>query len=164
LIDNLKLNNKYEEKDIEKIFQEFDPNKTGEVYFNDFIKLILEKSQDSKESTYANFYLSAINFFLTPSERITETIKKAIREIAAFNSESTTIKELEWVINTLSENDLFDFRLKDEYIAKAEYENNEILKFLSEYSHDGIKRQKLDDLDFINTISKKKKKKHDCII
>jgi hypothetical protein len=162
LIDNLKLNDKYETKDIENIFNEFDTKKTGEVHFNDFIKSILEKSQDSQETKYSSFYLSAINFFLTPSERITETIKKAMKEIVSYNKSSSIVKELDWVIHTLSEKDLFDFRLKDEYISDTEFENNDILKFLSEYSHEGFNRQKLDDLKLCNTISLKKQKLKDC--
>jgi hypothetical protein len=158
----LKLKDKYEKNDIEEIFHEFDTNNTGEVYFNDFIKTILEKSQNSKDAKFSAFYLSAINFFLTPSERITETIKRAIKELNSYNSDSKIVRELEWVIQTLSEKDLFDFRLKEEYVG--EFENNEILKFLSEFSQDGIKRQGVDDLEQCNTISLKKKKIQDCKI
>jgi hypothetical protein len=162
LVNNLKLKDKYEKKDIDDIFSEFDHENTGEVNFNDFIKTILDKTQNSKETKFSAFYLSAINFFLTPSERISETIKRAIKELNFYNPESKIIKELQWVIRTLSEKDLFDFRLKDEFVSPGNYKDNEILKFLSEYSHDGIKRQKIDDLELLNEISLKKKKIQDC--
>lgn len=107
--------------------------------------------------------MAAINFYLTPSEQIIETIKKAIGKLVHYQEEGKTIKELEWVINTLSEKDLFDFRLKDELIEANDLEETEILKFLSEYSNDVFKRQKNQDLESINTIIMKRKIK-DCKI
>jgi hypothetical protein len=89
-------------------------------------------------------------------------VKRAIKELSGYNPESQIIKELQWVIQTLSEKDLFDFRLKEEYVSHQDYENNDILKLLSEYSHDGVKRKKIDDLELCNEISMKKKKIQDC--
>ncbi len=47
------------------------------------------------------------------------------------------VKELEWVLQILSEKDLFDF---DEYINKDD-DQNEFMNFLCEYSQNNSKRQ-----------------------
>jgi hypothetical protein len=82
--------------------------------------------------------------------------------LTSYNPEAQIIKELQWVIQTLSEKDLFDFRLKAEYVSPQEFMNNDIVKLLSEYSQDGVKRKKIDDLELCNEISLKKKKLQDC--
>lgn len=150
MIEILQLKNKYSEVDSTEIFYELDKNAKGELNFNMFIQALIEKSRKTNER-FSDFYLSAINFFLTPSEQIVETIKKAISKLTKHNEEKRLVKELEWVINTLSEKDLFDFRLKNEYIESLDYlEDYDYLKFLSEYSNDKFKREKNRDLELIS--------------
>lgn len=156
MIDNLKLTEKYDTNDIQNIYNELDVKKEGEVIFHDFIKGLIEKSKE--DGKYSDFYLSAMNFYFTPSERIIETMKKAINQLEKYSEDKRLLKELNWVIRTLSERDLFDLRLKKEYSE----ENNEILNFLSEYSKDKFNRQNYFDLELINTLQIKKKKLRDC--
>lgn len=162
MISHLKLESKYDEKDVNHIFTEIDSNSEGEIQFNDFIQFLVEKSQKEHSGKYLDFYLTAINFFLTPSEQIIETLKKAINKLDLYEGESKIVKELKWVIRTLSEKDIFDFRLKNQYIDTEELEKTDFLKFLSEYSTDQFKRQKCQDLESVNTLNLKKKKLKDC--
>jgi hypothetical protein len=148
MIDILQIKNKYNDNDTGEIFKELDQDSKGELQFNLFIQALVEKSKQNER--FADFYLSAINFFLTPSEQIVETIKKAISRLTIYKEETKLIKELEWVIHTLSEKDLFDFRIKDEYFDKEKLEDCDYLKFLSEYSSDKLKREKDRDLELIN--------------
>jgi hypothetical protein len=162
MISHLKLESKYDEKDVNHIFSEIDANSEGEIPFNNFIQCLVEKSQKEQSGKYIDFYLTAINFFLTPSEQIIETLKKAINKLDLYEGESKIVKELKWVIRTLSEKDLFDFRLKNQFIDKDELEKTEFLKFLSEYSTDQFKRQKCQDLESVKSLNLKKKKIKDC--
>ena len=161
MIGNLKLKSKFNENDANEIFMEIDKELKGEISINQFIQTLVLKSKNNVNEKYSEFYLSAINFYLTPSEQIIETIKTAIHKLEAYKEDAKIIKELEWVIQTLSEKDLFDFRLKDEFLLENNLEENDILKFLSEYSNDVFKRQKNQDLESINTIIEKKKKLKD---
>ncbi len=161
MIQHLKLDGKYDEKDVEQIFTEIDHDSLGEINFNDFIQTLIQKSKMQETGKYFDFYLSTLNFYLTPSEQIVETIKRAITKLDIYEGETKLTKELKWVIQTISEKDLFDFRLKNDFIDKDELDKSEFLKFMSEYSTDFIKRQKDRDLESINTLHKKKK---DCII
>ena len=154
LIDYLKLKNKYDQSDISYIFDEIDLFKTGEVNFNQFINIAIEKTR-TNSSPYTEFYLSTINFYLTPSEIIGETIKKAINKFKRYE-EHMIIKELEWVLQTLSEKDLFDFRLKDDFITKDD-DQNDYMNFLCEYSQNSSKRRETQDLELFNSKSVKKK-------
>lgn len=162
MIENLKLQEKYDKNDVKQIFSEIDSDKQGEIGFNDFIQILFFKSSKNLNEKYTDFYFSAIKFYLTPSEQIIETIKKAMNKLDNQNENSKLIKELEWVIQTLSEKDLFDFRLKDEFINEETFEDNDVFKFLSEYSNDVFKRQKNHDLESINLIQLNKKKAKDC--
>ncbi len=44
MIFNLKLDSKYDQRDVEQIFTELDTKSEGEIKFNDFIKILVEKS------------------------------------------------------------------------------------------------------------------------
>ena len=160
----MKLDSKYDQRDVEQIFTELDTKSEGEIKFNDFIQILVEKSHKDQNDKYLDFYLSAINFYLTPSEQIIETIKKAINKLDYYEGESKIVKELKWVIQTLSEKDLFDFRLKNQYINTEELEKTDLLKFLSEYSTDKFKRDKDKDLESLQTLNLRKKNQKDCII
>jgi hypothetical protein len=158
------MSTKYDENDVFELYNEMDKNSDGEIQYNKFIKTLIEKTRENKNEKFSEFYFSAVNFYLTPSTQIIKTIKNAIAKLQIYNEDEKIVKELQWVINTLSEKDLFDFRLKDEIVDTVGLEETDIIKFLSEYSNDVEKRQKNQDLESINTIIMMKKQRRDCIL
>jgi len=73
------------------------------------------------------------------------------------NSQST-IKELDWVIQSLTENNIFDLKLKEEFISNSNIMDSEIIQFMSEYSSNVNKRQKFSDIETCSNLSSSKLK------
>jgi len=158
LINTLNLSTKLTEKDAEIIFNELDIEQKGYLYFNVFINRIINKTRDNQKSnSYSEFYFKTMNFLLIPSQRIIKSIQKAITKLNS-KKELDTIKELEWVIQTLNKKDLSDFSLKKEVIDITDLKENEILNFLSEYSSENVTSIKIDDINTCNIIEHNKEK------
>ncbi len=164
---NLQLNNHYNSRDINELFDELDYKSEGKIEFNEFIKIVLEKTlRVRRGEKFSDFYSSAKNFYLTPSEHITDVIRRAINRInkddSHYEEDKELTKNLEWVIKALTEKDLFDFRLKENLFDKETLETNDTLKFLSEFSNDVFKQQKKADLELVISNASKKKATRDC--
>ena len=118
------------------------------ISINTFIEHILSNKTLMTDSKNKHFYISAIQYFLTPSEQSKDILHKAKKNLKD-NSSSNAIKRgIDWAISTLCQNDIFDLGV----LRQRKEPNSEYIKFLSSYSFDKLKKQQLQDIQSVAEI------------
>ena len=113
-------------------------------------------------SKFKDFYFTLIQYYLKPHEQI-ELILNKIKNYIKLNSNNDAedlINQIDWVINTISSQDIFDFQIKKEYLnldlSLSNMNSNEYINFIKYFSNLNLKEQKLYEINKFNALKTKR--------
>ena len=113
-------------------------------------------------SKFKDFYFTLIQYYFNPHEQIELILNKVKNYIKtnSNNEEEDLINQIDWVINTISSQDIFDFQIKKEYLnldlSISNLNSNEYTNFIKYFYNLNLKEQKLYEINTFNNLRTKK--------
>jgi hypothetical protein len=147
------------QKQIDEIIEELGIKKQQIIKLDNLLSKSKEKRKSSK---FAYFYGSILNYFITPSERISQILEDSKNKLSEYK-EYKLVEDLEWVIKKINSDDLYNLNLdtflKEENLLKTQDKNLDIestMNFISEYSKDNFNKNKIKDITEARRASKRR--------
>ncbi len=132
----LSLSDKDAKEKAQNIFNLIDTDKKGTIRTEEFIENLSASLNDSGELKEFKIYLQQINKHLISKSQLMMSRLKKIKKKAWANDDQETLDDLEWVIDALTEKDIYRLQL-DEVNRLSENENKgdgPTLDYLVKYS------------------------------
>lgn len=144
IISSLNIDKEQVEYKAKEIFDKLDKQQIGLIKKEDFLeRIVLNKS----DPDFQIFYAKLKDDLLSNSEQIIRKLKK-IKEKAYFNHDNETIEDINWIIETVSEDNLHEVGQTNEELNS--FQNDPGFKYFMKYSQmEGIKLKE-NDIQVIN--------------
>ena len=149
------------EEAVHEILTELTNNKeANSILLHELINTILT-NKETFDSKYKDFYYHLLQYYISPSEQI-KTILEKVKTKLNNEKDKNLIQSLDWVISTLTNTDIFDFHIKNDFInnkisSNSNDNNNDYIKFLTNYSNE---KQKQDSVKQYKKFKKIKTLRH----
>ena len=131
------------EEAAKEILTELTNNKEAKsILLHELISTILT-NKEIFDSKYKDFYYHLLQYYISPSQQIKAILEK-VKNRLNNEKDKNLIQSLDWVISTLTNTDIFDFHIKNDFInnkiSSLNDNNNDYVKFLTNYSNEKQKQ------------------------
>ena len=131
------------EEAAKEILTELTNNKEAKsILLHELISTILT-NKEIFDSKYKDFYYHLLQYYISPSQQIKAILEK-VKNRLNNEKDKNLIQSLDWVISTLTNTDIFDFHIKNDFInnkiSSLNDNNNDYVKFLTNYSNEKEKQ------------------------
>ena len=131
------------EEAAKEILTELTNNKEAKsILLHELISTILT-NKEIFDSKYKDFYYHLLQYYISPSQQIKAILEK-VKNRLNNEKDKNLIQSLDWVISTLTNTDIFDFHIKNDFInnkiSSLNDNNNDYVKFLTNYSKEKQKQ------------------------